>query len=215
MPPATRRTSPAVGTGVDAQGNPVVDPTKNVLDLVRAESLRQDGLREMEAHYLRKLAELESGHLREIAELREYYNQKLRQSETDRIDAIRGVDVDAVQRAAEVQAAAQQTLATQVATSAEALRNQVSATASVTAAGWATALEPMQRRIDDLTRAQYEAQGVRTNVVDARDERGESRARGTSTSTWVAVAVSVMGLFIAACSGLVVVAGVIITFTTR
>jgi hypothetical protein len=36
------------GHGIDPTGGQVVDPTKNVLDLVRAESLRQDGLRDAE-----------------------------------------------------------------------------------------------------------------------------------------------------------------------
>src|SRR6202040_2831943 len=34
------------GIPVDARCTPTIDPTKNVLDLVRAESLRQDGLRD-------------------------------------------------------------------------------------------------------------------------------------------------------------------------
>ena len=201
------------GRGVDAAGEPAYDPTENVFALVETSGRRQDDLREMEARYLRTIAELESGHQREMAELRAHYDQKLRQSETDRIDAIRKVDVDAVQRAAEVQAAAQQALATQVVTQAEAVRNQVATTASATAAGLATALEPMQRRIDDLTRAQYESAGGRAQVVESREDRGETRARGMSAGAWVGVAVGALGLILAACSGLAAVAGVIIALT--
>src|SRR5688572_6413972 len=36
---------PASGEGVDSDGKPVVDPTKNVLDLVKAAMQRQDDLR--------------------------------------------------------------------------------------------------------------------------------------------------------------------------
>lgn len=46
------------GVGVDYSGREVVDPTKNVLDLVRAESLRQDGLREAETRRVNELASM-------------------------------------------------------------------------------------------------------------------------------------------------------------
>jgi len=42
------------GPGVDAQGQPVVDPTKNVLDLVEAAIRRQDDLRNVEAVNIRR-----------------------------------------------------------------------------------------------------------------------------------------------------------------
>lgn len=42
--PAAREGRP--GVGVDARGAAVIDPTKNVLDLVRAESKYQDGMRD-------------------------------------------------------------------------------------------------------------------------------------------------------------------------
>ena len=46
------------GKGIDHAGGPVIDPTKNVLDLVKAESLRQDGLREAETRRINELAAL-------------------------------------------------------------------------------------------------------------------------------------------------------------
>jgi hypothetical protein len=67
------------------------------------------------------------------------------------------------------------TLATQVATSAEALRGQVEAARQQTATALAAALEPIQKDIQDLRRAQYEAQGKQGQVVESRDVRGESR----------------------------------------
>ncbi|HEY9413122.1 MAG TPA: hypothetical protein VIQ30_00050, partial [Pseudonocardia sp.] len=75
---------------MDSKGQPVLDPTKNVLDLVEAAIKRQDDLREME-----------SQHQREIGDLRHQYEKELRKAETARIDAIRAVDVGAVNRAAE------------------------------------------------------------------------------------------------------------------
>lgn len=145
------------GLGVDAQGSPVIDPTKNVLDLVSAAIQRQDDLRESDRR-----------HFRELAGLRADYDEKLRRAETARIDAIRAVDVGAVNRAAEVSAQQATTLAAQVATSAETLRTQVAAAASQAQAQLAAALEPIQKDIADLRRAQYEAQGVKANVGDSR-----------------------------------------------
>src|SRR5688572_11724945 len=42
------------GPGVDAQGQPVIDPTKNVLDLVEAAMRRQDDLRHAENRAIRE-----------------------------------------------------------------------------------------------------------------------------------------------------------------
>src|SRR5580704_5335062 len=49
-----------VGAGVDTFGGPVVDPTKNVLDLVNAESRYQDGMRDSLEHYQDGMREAES-----------------------------------------------------------------------------------------------------------------------------------------------------------
>lgn len=149
------------GMGVDYQGNPVVDPTRNVLNLVYAETKRQDDLREAE-----------SRHVREIAGLRAEYTAELRKAETARIDAIRAVDVGAVNRAAEVSAQQAMTLAAQVAQSAETLRTQVQAAATAATVALAAALEPIQRDIADLRKAQYEQAGSKAQVVETRDTRG-------------------------------------------
>jgi hypothetical protein len=145
------------GIGVDFQGRAVVDPTKNVLDLVSAAMQRQDDLRSIEFKRQDDLREAESRHVREIAEVRSHYTAELRKAETARIDAIRAVDVGAVQRAAEVSAQQATTLAAQVALSAEAVRVALAA-----------AMEPIQKDIADLRRAQYEAQGVKTQTGDTR-----------------------------------------------
>jgi len=152
---------PKNGMGVDASGGPVVDPTQNVLDLVAAAIQRQDDLRDQEARHIRELMEIRGDHTREM-----------RRAEADRIDAIRAVDVGAVNRAAEVSAQQAQTLATQVATSAETLRTQVQAAATAATVALAAALEPIQKDIADLRRAQYEAQGVKTQTTESRTNIG-------------------------------------------
>lgn len=165
------------GPAVDSRGDPVIDPTKNVLDLVAAAIQRQDDLRIME-----------SRHVQEMSDLRSAFYEKLRDAESARIDAIRAVDVGNVQRAAEVQATQALTLATQVSTSAEALRTQVAAAATAQTIALNAALDPIQKRIDDLTRAQYEAQGQKTQVIDTRADT-DTNINATTLGIYVVLAV--------------------------
>jgi hypothetical protein len=162
---------PPVAAGAIRGGGsktPPFDPTQNVLNLVQAAIERQDDLRKMEAGYIARIGEMREIHATYITELRSIYQKELREAETARIDAIRAVDVGAVNRAAEVSATQAATLATQVATSAEALRGQVEAARQQTATALAAALEPIQKDIQDLRRAQYEAQGVKAQTGEAR-----------------------------------------------
>lgn len=163
------------GPAVDKAGNAAVDPTKNVLDLVSAAIARQDDLRDVTEKYTEK-----------IASLRSYYDDKLREAESKRIDAIRAVDVGNVQRAAEVQATQAATLAAQVTASAEALRTQVIAASTAATIALNAALDPIQKRIDDLTRAQYEAQGQKTQVV-------ESDSRAGVNGMWIGLVFGAIG----------------------
>lgn len=155
------------GPAADRFGRTAYDPSRNVDALVEAAIRRQDDLREMQARYISQIGEMRENHARYITELRAQYATELRLAETARIDAIRTVDVSAVNRAAEVSATQAATLATQVATSAEALRGQVEAARQQTATALAAALEPIQKDIQDLRRAQYEAQGQKTQVVES------------------------------------------------
>jgi hypothetical protein len=149
------RTQP--GQGVDSEGRAVVDPTENVLSLVEAAIRRQDDLRAAEALRLEQLVVNHQNHTAE-----------LRRTETARLDAIRAVDVGAVNRAAEVAAQQASTLAAQVAQSAETLRTQVAAAAVSARVELTAALEPIQKDIADLRRAQYEAQGKTTQGTEQR-----------------------------------------------
>jgi hypothetical protein len=134
------------GPATDQYNNPVVDPTANVILLVEAAVKRQDDLRVQD-----------STHVREIMELRALHTKEMRAAEAKRIDAIRAVDVGAVSISSQV--AAQQ---------AETLRVQVATTAAAQDVALRAALEPLQKDIADLRRAQYEAQGVRTQTGDQR-----------------------------------------------
>jgi hypothetical protein len=147
-----------MGVGRARNGvGPVVDPTQNVLDLVRAAIDRQDDLRDITDRGLRDMIAMNAAHASE-----------LRDAEAKRIDAIRAVDVGAVNRAAEVSAQQAMTLAAKVAQSAETLRTQVAAAATAATVALAAALEPIQKDIADLRRAQYEAQGKQGQTADTR-----------------------------------------------
>jgi hypothetical protein len=163
------------GPAVDAAGAPVIDPTENVIALVKSGLQRQDDLRELEAKHFRELSRVRSEYeerLRNASEnaidLRSQYEEKLRLAESNRIDAIRAVDVGAVARAAEVSSQQASTLAAQVATSAETLRGQVAAAAIAAATALATALQPITKSIEDLRAAQYAQQGQQAAKTEGR-----------------------------------------------
>jgi hypothetical protein len=124
-----------------------------------------------------------------MAEVRERHAAALRAAETARIDAIRLVDVGAVQRAAENSAQQVSLLASQVAQSAEAARSQVDAAATAASTALAAALEPIQKAVADLRRAQYEAQGIRSNVTESRLNYG-------AVLGGIAVLVALVGLIV-------------------
>jgi sulfite reductase alpha subunit-like flavoprotein len=187
------------GPGVDATGQPVIDPTQNVLDLVRAAIQRQDDLRDMADKHSKEVRDLGDRHTREIVAIRAEFGEKLREAESKRIDAIRAVDVGAVNRAAEVASTQAATLAAQVATSAETLRNQVAAAASAATLALASALEPIKVDIADLRKAQYEAQGQKTQVI-------ETREKGGSVGMWIGVAVGAFGFLLAIVAMIVAIA---------
>lgn len=182
------------GLPVDAQGNPAVDPTANVIALSEAATQRQDDLREASERFIlarieasERLEELREVHaealrvaentrVNEIIELRADYEGRLAAAEAKRIDAIRTVDVNAVavqnQRAVE-QAALLQTNATQ---SADTLRNLVANTATTVASAQDASNQALSTKIDQafnglqtrvaaLEQAQYVGQG-RSGVND-------------------------------------------------
>jgi hypothetical protein len=148
---------PAPGIGIDRNGEPVIDPTKNVMDTFEAGMRRQDDLREAESRALR----------REM-ELRAEFDKEIRSGEKERIDAIRAVDVGAVQRAAEVAAQQASVLAATLAQTAESVRAAQAATATQFVDLLNRTVDPIIKDIQDLRKTQAEGVGVRTNTTDNR-----------------------------------------------
>ena len=167
------------GPAIDRSGAPVIDPTENVIALVRAGLDRQDILREQE-----------SKHIHAVLDLRANYEEKLRTAESNRIDAIRAVDVAAVAQAAQVSATQASTLASQVSASAETLRTTVAASALSAANNLNAALGPIQTAIDALRQAQYQQQGQAAQKTEGRDS-GQ-----WLTTTLVASAAAIVSYFV-------------------
>lgn len=164
------------GLAVDSNGNPTIDPTKNVLQLVEAAVKRMDDLliaaviRMNDIHELAfkrtdDLRGAEFTRVNELMGLRATYEEKLRDAEAKRIDAIRAVDVNAVNVAANRQADQANVLAAQVAASAEALRSLVASTAASQATAQQQVIGPILERIASIEKAQYEGFG-KAGVVD-------------------------------------------------
>lgn len=183
----TRGTEP--GPGVDVFGNPVIDPTANVLDKVK------DAVRRLD-----DMADLERQHNRDMEAQRQVYDakldvarEKLALAESARLDAIHAADVAAADRQAVVAAAQQATLATQVETTAVTLRNQVEAQRITTSEGLTTAIAPLQTSIAELTRALYSGEGA---IAQQRSGRASSQWLIGAVLTGALVFVALIGLIV-------------------
>jgi FtsZ-binding cell division protein ZapB len=76
------------GIGVDAAGGEVIDPTKNVLDLVKAESKYQDAMRETIKELLEKEIDALKERMSEMSQHTTAYQNAQVASETRRIDQL-------------------------------------------------------------------------------------------------------------------------------
>lgn len=202
------------GPGIDASGQSVIDPSQNTKELQAASITRIDDMAALRADHSEKTAALSAEHAKELRLLGDEHARELRLAETARINAILTSNDDKVQRAAEVQATQALTLATQVTTSAEALRASQASAAIASDTKLVTALEPIQKRIDDLSRAQSEAVGQKTQVVETRDsvadmapvleaiaklsvaqaDTGGRRAQSTDMRAWIVAAIAAVTL---------------------
>lgn len=159
----------APGPGVDLQGRAVIDPTQNVKEKL------EDTVRRLD-----DLSSSREDHRKEMESLRRHYEGLLREAEQgrrlaekDRLDAIRIIDVTAVAaRATEANDRASQ-LAAQLQATAEANRVQVAAVATAVRAELIATVEPLQKRLEEVSRVQYEQQGARVQVVDSRENQAD------------------------------------------
>jgi hypothetical protein len=196
-------TKPAPGVGVDAAGNPVIDPTKNVEDIVVAAVRRLDDLRNSEADrargdivHIREIVRLEQKHQSEMRESDRKHSRELRELETKRLDAVRLVDVGAVQTAAAAAEARAAALGQQVAAAAEAMRATAEATRLTASETLTSTVRPLADAIALLQQAQYQTVGQRQQVVETREGRGEARLNIGAIFGAIAVLISLIGLIV-------------------
>lgn len=164
------------GPAIDKVGDPVIDPTKNVLDLVTAAIQRQDDLRSLDNKWRDFVDNLRAYHIREM-----------RKAEADRIDAIRAVDVSNVQQASVVAENRATTLA-----------NTVAATASAFDAKLTTELAPIKKDISDLRQVQYEGVGGKTQIK-------ETQARTSNSGVWIGLGIGIAAGLVGAVSMIVAI----------
>jgi hypothetical protein len=150
---APDQTDSSPGPGVDIHGQPVIDPTKNVLDLVTAAIQRQDDLRAVEARHVREIAVLQK-ELRESeqARVQEQFaaiHRELELVERYRVEQKQDTE-QAVQAAlaAAKEAVGQQTAAFSAATD----KSEAATTSSIEQLGntFTTAFEGFRRELGDL-----------------------------------------------------------------
>jgi len=176
------------GIATDSRGGAVIDPTKNVEDLVRAEMKRQDDLRdaakqlfdaklelegrlsEQRSKFDRELLKAAVERLDEQAKLRAEFASTIATTEKGRVDAIRLVDKNAVD-VATAQAVATATalaktvqdsaavLSTQGTRQAEDLRTLVATTAAEQSRNLQQQFTALTTRISALEQAGAEGKG--------------------------------------------------------
>ena len=180
------------GPGVDAQGNPVFDPTANVISLVEAESRRQDDLRaaakelsDVKNAHVKEIGDLRAVFQKQISDMRERHAEALRKAEADRLDSIRQVDREDVNKTAAQALSAIQTLASTTNTTAETLRTQVATTAQATATTLTNITGEINKRLSALELSSSEGKGKQTvadpmleNLYKEMRSLNESRAGG-------------------------------------
>jgi hypothetical protein len=167
------------GIAIDSTGGSVIDPTKNVADLVQAEKERGDDLRELyekisqqrddyalvEIKHVRELIELQAKYSNEVVGLRAEHQNAMAMAEANRLNSIRQVDAQQVQSTATQANLAIQTLEATTRATAETLRNTVATSAATIAAQFQGTTERFEARIRALEQSSSMGAG-RSAVTD-------------------------------------------------
>jgi hypothetical protein len=174
----------STGPATDRHNEPVIDPTKNVLDLVTAAIQRQDDLRQAESSHMRDLLALRAEFAKELRSAEDRRQETVNQEkfasvetqlalvERQRVEqkADTKAAVDAALAAAK-EAVKEQTTASQLSigkseASTKEQLNQLSATFSTAQAGMNAAIINLTTRVERIENA-------RTAVVEQKvDNRG-------------------------------------------
>lgn len=137
----------------------IIDPTKNVLELVAGEVKRLDDIRAINIRWF----ESEIRHTKELIELRAAHAQEIQRIETERLASIRQVDVIHQSSSGDRQQAA-----------ILSLERIVDSTAKTLATQNTNMMTVVEARLAALERSSYEGKGKQT-VVDPMMEKIISR----------------------------------------
>jgi hypothetical protein len=143
------------------------NPTRNVIALVKAETKRQDDLRNQDIKNIRRELKNLKGYLKAIAK-----------AETKRIDAIRAVDVGAV--------AVANTAAENRATT---LAGQVNAAKDAQVVSMKAETDPIRKDIGDLRQSQWTIAGGKQEVTE---QETSTNVAANNKGMWIAIGVSAL-----------------------
>jgi hypothetical protein len=192
MPKKTTRTSGTAGLPTDAQGNPAIDPTANVLDKVESEVRRIDDLREASERYQQREADLRERWRGREADIQAQHEREQRRAEAARIDANRATDLASAASTAAAAVTAVQALAKSTVEIAETARINVTQSAAVVDANFTRRLEPIERRLDEIQRVQTLQLGAQAGTTEQRDDRRASVGLVIGVASGVAVYLSIV-----------------------
>ena len=175
------------GIGVDAQGGAVVDPTKNVLDLVRAESKYQDSMRVAQDALLTEKV----GSLKELVKIMSEnivnYQNAQRDAETRRIDELAETRQEFQNTIRDMLAESVRTTSTLVSTQLVQIQATFDTRVSkleagaFTAAGRSSVQDP--QTADALSRMAVGIAGLSTTTTDAMNKTSSATAEAISKLT--------------------------------
>jgi hypothetical protein len=158
---------PQSGVGVDAFGAQVVDPTKNVLDLVQANKVSADTENALRDRVIAAEIGIVSETvkwLEKVAEIHQRHDREIHLMEQQKLAAFRTSDEAARLTEANRQLAAIEVLARTTQTNADNLRNALDTTAATIAKQNAETNSEIYTRLAALEKSSYEGAGKGTGA---------------------------------------------------
>jgi hypothetical protein len=154
----------------------VLDPTANVIALLKAAEVHQNDL--LAEHKLYNNEQV--AHIKSIMDLRAEHSKQIHLLEAARINAVRDTDVAAIRTESERAQQAIQALAAVTASNAETLRTALNQTANTIAAQTSETVNRIVERIAALEKSSYEGAGKQA-VADPMISELVKEVRGLRT----------------------------------
>lgn len=202
--------TPQKGIGIDAYGNQTIDPTANVIALVKADKERGDDLRTLQSLYIQseinrlgeivkrveEASRLRSDHSAEITKLHQHHDTAIHRMEQEKAAALRSIDeLSRVTEANRNQQAVNE-LARQTTNIREALASQM-----------ADSMAEVNKRLSAVELQQSEGRGKQTVadpmmvqlVEEVKALRGTSAQGSKNLINYVSIGITILlGLWLIA-----------------